>query len=55
MVLAQRLLAAVGYQYNVPAAVTATAYNPHNDATRVKALKGGFAGGKKRHHVNKRC
>lgn len=55
MVSVQRLLAAVGYQHYAHAAVAATAYNPHNDATRVKALKGGFVGGKKRHHVKQRC
>lgn len=55
MVSVQRLLAAVGYQHNAHAADAATAYNPHYDATRMKALKGGHAGGKKRHNVKIRC
>lgn len=55
MVLVQRLLAAMGYQHNAHAADAATAYNLHYDATRMKALKGGFACGKKRNHVKIRC
>lgn len=47
---AQRRLAAVGSLHSALAAVAAATSNPHNDATRMKALKGGFVGGKKRCH-----
>ena len=60
----QRLLAAVGHQHNVYAAVGrqyngsaadgAPSSDPCNDATGAKALKGGFAGGKKGCHGLKR-